>query len=42
MTAVSNTSPICYLILIGAIELLPQMFSRVVVPRAVTELRTSS
>lgn len=35
MIAVADTSPICYLILIGAIDLLPKLFSRVLVPHAV-------
>jgi predicted nucleic acid-binding protein len=35
MIAVSDTSPLNYLILIGEIELLPKMFSRVVIPPAV-------
>jgi len=37
MIAVANASPICYLVLIGEIELLPKLFSKVVVPRAVIE-----
>lgn len=37
MTAVADTSPLCYLILIGEIDLLPQLFSHVMVPRAVVE-----
>ncbi len=32
MTAVVDASPLCYLILIGEIEILPQLFGRVVVP----------
>lgn len=35
MTAVSDTSPICYLILIGEIGLLPAIFAHLSVPRAV-------
>lgn len=35
MIAVSDTSPLNYLILIGEVELLPKMFSRVVIPSAV-------
>jgi predicted nucleic acid-binding protein len=31
MIAVADTSPICYLILIGEIDLLPKLFSRVLV-----------
>ncbi len=33
--AVSDTSPICYLILIGEIDLLPKLFSQVLMPQAV-------
>jgi predicted nucleic acid-binding protein len=35
MIAVADTSPICYLILIGEIDLLPKLFSQVLAPRAV-------
>jgi predicted nucleic acid-binding protein len=35
MIAVLDASPLCYLLLIGEIDLLPQLFSRVVVPQAV-------
>ena len=35
MIAVSDTSPICYLILIGEISILPRLFSSVLVPQAV-------
>jgi predicted nucleic acid-binding protein len=39
MIAVADTSPLCYLVLIGEIDLLPRLFSQVVVPTAVvTEL----
>jgi predicted nucleic acid-binding protein len=39
MTAVSDTSPICYLVLIGEIGLLPKLFDQVLAPAAViTEL----
>lgn len=39
MIAVADTSPLCYLVLIGEIELLPKLFDEVVVPSAVvTEL----
>jgi predicted nucleic acid-binding protein len=31
MIAVADTSPICYLILIGEIDLLPKLFSQVLV-----------
>lgn len=37
MIAVADASPICYLVLIGEIELLPKLFSKVVVPPAVIE-----
>jgi len=35
MIAVSDTSPICYLILIGEIDILPRLYSQVLVPAAV-------
>jgi predicted nucleic acid-binding protein len=35
MIAVTDTSPICYLILIGEVELLPKLFHQVLVPQAV-------
>jgi predicted nucleic acid-binding protein len=35
MIAVSDTSPICYLILIGEIDILPKLYSQVLVPPAV-------
>src|ERR1035438_8124138 len=35
MIAVADTSPICYLILIGEIDLLPKIFSQVLAPQAV-------
>jgi predicted nucleic acid-binding protein len=39
MTAVADASPLCYLVLIGQIDLLPKLFLQVVVPQAViTEL----
>jgi predicted nucleic acid-binding protein len=39
MIAVADASPLCYLVLIGEINLLPKLFLHVVVPRAVvTEL----
>lgn len=37
MIAVANASPICYLVLIGEIELLPKLFREVLVPRPVIE-----
>lgn len=33
MIAVLYASPLCYLLLIGEIDLLPQLFSRVLVPQ---------
>lgn len=42
VTVVSDTSPICYLILIEAIELLPQIYGRVVIPKAVHNELSSS
>ena len=35
MIAVADASPLCYLVLIGEIDLLPQLFSRVLAPHAV-------
>lgn len=35
MIAIADASPLCYLVLIGEIELLPRLFSRVFVPEAV-------
>ncbi len=35
MIVVSDTSPICYLVLIDQISLLPQLYSRVVIPQSV-------
>ena len=35
MIAVADTSPICYLVLIGEIDLLPKLFSQVQAPQAV-------
>jgi predicted nucleic acid-binding protein len=37
MIAVADTSPLCYLIPIGEIDLLPKLFSQVLVPEAVLE-----
>ena len=37
MIAVSDASPICYLVLIREIELLPRLFSEVLVPRQVLD-----
>src|SRR5207248_9682217 len=40
MIAVSNTTPLNYLILIGAVDVLPQLFDRVLIPQMVlNELR---
>jgi predicted nucleic acid-binding protein len=35
MIAVVDTSPVCYLVLIGEVDLLPKIFSRVCLPTAV-------
>jgi len=35
MIIVSNTSPINYLILIGYINLLPELFQQIIIPQAV-------
>jgi predicted nucleic acid-binding protein len=35
MIAVADTSPVCYLVLIGKADLLPELFSSVLIPRAV-------
>ena len=35
MKVVSNTSPICYLLLIGQIDLLPALFDEILIPQAV-------
>lgn len=37
MIIVSDTSPICYLLLIGEIELLPQLYGQVLIPTKVQE-----
>ena len=37
MIVVSNTSPICYLVLIEAVDLLPQLYGEVVIPQAVRD-----
>ena len=43
MFVVADTSPLCYLILIDQIQLLPQLYTRVVIPQAVyQELRVSA
>ncbi|ARV59176.1 DUF3368 domain-containing protein [Nostocales cyanobacterium HT-58-2] len=35
MIVIADTSPICYLVLIGEIELLPKLFEKVLIPQAV-------
>jgi len=35
MIAVTDTSPVCYLLLIGKVDLLRELFSNVLVPRSV-------
>jgi predicted nucleic acid-binding protein len=35
MIVVSDTSPLCYLILIGQIDLLPRLYGQIVIPEAV-------
>jgi len=35
MIAVADASPLCYLVLIGEIDLLPKLFGRVLAPHAV-------
>ena len=42
MIVVSDTSPICYLVLVGEIELLPQLFKEIVIPQAVYNELTST
>jgi predicted nucleic acid-binding protein len=37
MTVVCDTSPICYLILIRQIDVLPQLFGQVLIPAAVRD-----
>jgi predicted nucleic acid-binding protein len=37
MTAVADTTPLNYLILIGAVEVIPQLYGRVLIPRAVMD-----
>jgi len=36
-SAIADASPICYLILIGEIELLPHLFAKVLIPRQMLE-----
>jgi predicted nucleic acid-binding protein len=35
MIVVSDTSPICYLLLIGEIDILPQLYGQVIIPTTV-------
>jgi predicted nucleic acid-binding protein len=37
MIVISDTSPICYLLLIGEIELLPQLYGQVLIPQVVQQ-----
>jgi hypothetical protein len=37
MTAVSNTSPVNYLVLVGLADFLPRIISELLIPRAVPE-----
>jgi predicted nucleic acid-binding protein len=37
VNVISNTSPICYLVLIGHIDVLPALFGTVIVPQAVKD-----
>lgn len=37
MIVVSNASPICYLVLIGEVDLLPKLFEKVHLPRLVAD-----
>jgi len=37
MIVVSDTSPVCYLLLIGEIALLPQLYGQVLIPQAVQQ-----
>jgi len=37
MIVVSNTSPVCYLLLISQIDVLPTLFNRIILPQAVRE-----
>lgn len=42
MIIVSDTSPICYLVIIDAIDLLPQLYGQVIIPEAVYSELTAS
>ncbi|MBR8833400.1 MAG: hypothetical protein DSM106950_04985 [Stigonema ocellatum SAG 48.90 = DSM 106950] len=35
MAVVSDTSPLCYLVLIDLIDLLPELYGKVMIPQAV-------
>lgn len=37
MIVVSDTSPICYLLLIGEIDLLPQLYGQMLIPQVVQQ-----
>lgn len=37
MIVVSDTSPLCYLLVIEGIEVLPQLFGRVIIPQRVRD-----
>jgi len=37
MIIIADTSPVNYLLLIGEIEILPQLYGRVIIPSAVLE-----
>ena len=37
MIVISDTSPLCYLLLIDLIEVLPQLFGRVIIPQKVRD-----
>jgi predicted nucleic acid-binding protein len=41
MIAVADASPVCYLVLIAEIELLPKLFTQVLLPREVLDDRWS-
>ena len=42
MIVVSDTSPLCYLLLIDLIEVLPQLFGRVIIPQKVRDELSAS
>jgi len=37
MIVISDTSPLCYLLLIDLIDVLPQLYGQVIVPQAVAD-----